>query len=92
MNAELGALGNRIRDTYRRVASEDGPTEDEIKQALATLAGAWGHVAGSVSAALEDEEVKYRLRQAAGSFASALGATITELGRELQDGLSSEEE
>jgi hypothetical protein len=83
VSTELSSLGDRLRQTYRRVASEDGPTEDEIKSALATLAGAWDQVAASLSTALNDPETRTHLRKAAGVFAAALGATVSDLGEEL---------
>jgi len=81
---EFGGLGERLKGTYRRVASEDGPTEEEIKEALATLAGAWDQIATSVSSALQDPEVRRKLKDAASSLATAVGTTINELGTELR--------
>ncbi|MGD2102837.1 MAG: hypothetical protein PVG83_11460 [Acidimicrobiia bacterium] len=81
----FGGLGQRLKDTYRNVASEGGPTEEEIKEAFGTLIGAWDQVAESVTTALQDPEVRERLRSAAGSFANAVGSTISELGSELED-------
>lgn len=69
--------------TYQQIADEHGPTEEEIKQAFATLAGAWDQVAESLSSALQDPEVRGQLKKAASSFATALGATISELGTEI---------
>lgn len=82
---EFGDLGERIKETYRKVASEDGPSEEEIKEAFGTLIGAWDQVAGSVSTALQDPEVRARLKTAASSFATAVGTTISELGDELRE-------
>lgn len=82
---EFGDLGARLKETYRKVASEDGPTEEEIKEAFDTLIGAWDQVAGSVSTALQDPEVRARLKSAATSFATAVGTTISELGDELRE-------
>lgn len=82
---EFGGLGERLKDTYRKVASDGGPSDDEIKEALDTLLGAWDHVAGSVSTALQDPEVRQKLKAAASSFATAVGNTISELGTELRD-------
>ena len=81
---ELSSLGERLRLIYERVASEDGPTEEEIRRAFATLAGVWDQVAESLSAALDDPETRAQLRRAAGSFAAALGASISGLGEELE--------
>lgn len=84
VSSELSSLGDRLRDAYRRVASDDGPTEDEIKHALATLAGAWEQVAASFSIALNDPDTRAHLEKAAGSLATALGATISALGGEVE--------
>lgn len=84
MSYELSSLGHRLRDTYSRVASDDGPTEDEIKEAFATLAGAWDQVAASFTTALNDPATRAHLKQAASSFAAALGATISDLGMEFE--------
>jgi len=82
---EFGGLGKRLKDTYRKVASANGPSEEEIKEAFGTLMGAWDQVAESVTTALEDPEVRERLKTAASSFASAVGNTISELGSELRE-------
>lgn len=82
---EFGGLGERLKDTYRKVASDDGPSEEEIKEAFGTLMGAWDQVAESVSTALKDPEVRERLKAAASSFASAVGNTVSDLGSELRD-------
>jgi hypothetical protein len=76
-------LKERLRNTYQDLASDDAPTEDEIRSALATLAGAWDQVAASFSAAMADPETRSQLKKAAGSLAAALGATVTGLGKEL---------
>jgi hypothetical protein len=74
-----------LKDTYRKVANDQGPTEQEIKQAFGTLVEAWDQVAGSVSEALHDPEVRQRLRDAGSAFAAAVGRTISDLGTELRD-------
>ena len=82
---EFSELGDQLKDTYRKAASEDGPSEAEIKDAFGTLASAWNQVAGSVSAALQDPEVRQRLKDAGSAFATAVGNTIAELGTELRE-------
>jgi hypothetical protein len=82
---EFSELGEKLKDTYRKVATGEGPSEEEIQQAFGTLASAWGQVAGSVSSALQDPEVRQRLKDAGTAFAAAVGRTITELGSELRD-------
>lgn len=85
-HADFGGLGQRLKDTYQKVAAESGPSEAEIKEAFETLIGAWDQVAESVTTALQDPEVRERLKSAASSFATAVGKTISELGSELKDG------
>jgi hypothetical protein len=80
---ELSSLGERLRRIYQQVASEDGPTEEEIRGAFATMAGVWGQVAESLSTALDDPETRAQLKRAASSFATALGESISGLGEEL---------
>jgi hypothetical protein len=84
-------LGDRLKDTYRRVASESGPSEDEVKAAFSTLIGAWDQVAASFSTALNDPDTRAHLKQAASSFAAALGATVTGLGEEMNGGSATAE-
>ena len=79
-------MGDRLKDTYRRVASASGPSEDEVKAAFSTLIGAWDQVATSLSTALNDPDTRAHLKQAASSFAAALGATVTGLGDEMSGG------
>jgi hypothetical protein len=92
----FGELGHRLKSTYRKVADEQGPTEDEIKGAFSTLAGAWDQIAGSVSEILRDPETRDGLKRAAGSLASALGSTLSDLssefGAERANPAASEEE
>jgi hypothetical protein len=83
VTAEWAELKERLRNTYQDLASDDAPTEEEIRSALATLAGAWDQVAASFSAAMADPETRSQLKKAAGSLAAALGATVTGLGKEL---------
>lgn len=90
----FGDLGHRLKSTYRKVADEQGPTEDEIKGAFSTLAGAWDQIAGSVSEILRDPETRDGLKRAAGSLASALGSTLSDLSSEFgpEPGKSGESE
>jgi hypothetical protein len=81
---EWSSLKERLWSTYRQAASDAGPTEEEIKKALSTLAGAWDQVATSFSAALSDPDTRTSLKRAAGSFAAALGATVSGLGDEIK--------
>jgi hypothetical protein len=80
---EFEALAETVKETYRRVAADGGPSEDEVKRAFGTLLAVWDQVAESVTAALRDPEVRERLKAAASSLATAVGNTISELGAEL---------
>jgi hypothetical protein len=86
VSAELSSLGDHLRRLYSQVAPEDGPTETEIKEALVTLAGVFDQVGPPLAAALDDPETRIRLKKAAGAFASALGAAISDLGEALDHG------
>jgi hypothetical protein len=90
VSSEFSSLGDRLKETYRKVAAEGGPSEDEIKGAFATLVGAWDQVAGAFTTALNDPDTRAHLRSAASSFAAALGTTISGLGDELKDGADDE--
>ena len=82
VSSRFGELGHRLKSTYRKVADEEGPSDDEIKGAFATLAGAWDQIAESVSDILRDPETRDGLKRAAGSLASALGSTLSDLSSE----------
>lgn len=92
MSSQFQAFGARLSETYRRAATDHGPSEEEIKDAFATLAGAWSHVAESVVTALRDPNLKDHLKEAAGSLAAALGTMLSKLGEEIQPQESAEEE
>ena len=66
------------------MADDRGPSEEEIKDAFVTLAGAWDQVAESVTIALKDPDLREQLKEAIGSFASAVGSTVNDLGTELR--------
>lgn len=54
-----------------------------MRDAFATLAGAWNQVAGTVGTVLQDPDLRAQLKLAASSVAKAVGTTISELGAEL---------
>lgn len=85
VTSEIGSLGNRLKDTYRRVAGDGGPSEEEIKGAFAILLDAWDQVAESVTTAIQDPETRTHLKEAASSFATAMGETMSGLGDELKN-------
>lgn len=93
VSAQFRSLGDSLKNAYRKAADEGGPSEDEIKSAFATLAGAWDQVAESFGDALRDPETRDRIKEATSSFATALGATLADLGREIgRDGTDDADE
>lgn len=83
-SGEFSELRQQLKDTYRKVAEDKGPTDEEIKEAFTTLAGAWDQVSESMSLALKDPEIREQLKDAASSLATALGTTLSEFGSELK--------
>lgn len=75
---DLLGLTERLRSTYRRAAAEDGPSEEDVRAAFHTLAGAWNQMAGSVATAIQDPEVRGHLKKAASSLVAAVSATLSE--------------
>lgn len=93
VSSDISVLREQLKDTYRNVAQNGGPSDEEIKAAFSTLAAAWDQVAESMSTALKDPEVREQLKETASAFATALGATMSEFGEELRrTTISGEEE
>ncbi|MGH8914668.1 MAG: hypothetical protein ACRDZM_09160 [Acidimicrobiia bacterium] len=86
LSSELSHIGDRLKDAYHQAASDGGPTDEEIRDAFATLAAAWDRLAASFSAALGDPRARAHLKNAAGSLVTALKAIVSDLG----DGLDVE--
>jgi len=89
---DMRGLMTRLREVYRNISNERGPSENEIRDAIGTLLAAWDKVAEAVSNALTEPEVREGLKEAASSLATALGSTISELGQELRAASGSSEE
>lgn len=68
------------------MADDSGPSEDEVRDAFATLLGVWNQIAGSVSEAVRDPETREQLKKAATAFATAVGTTIADLATEFSTG------
>lgn len=79
LTEDLLVLSDKVRGTYRRAVEESGPTEEEVRDAFRTLAGAWNQLAGSVGAAFQEPETKDHLKKAATSLVNAVGASLAEL-------------
>ena len=76
---DLLRLTEKVQGAYRSVADEAGPSEEEVREAFRTLAGAWNQIAGAVGAAISDPEVKSQVKRATSSLVSAIGATLAEM-------------
>ncbi|MGA7227721.1 MAG: hypothetical protein WBZ45_05880 [Acidimicrobiia bacterium] len=80
---QFSSLKGRLTDLYQQAAADGGPSESDVKEALSTLAAAWDRVADSVTTALGDPDTREGLKRAASSLATALGATVVGLGKDL---------
>jgi hypothetical protein len=81
---QFASLKDKLRDTYRQQAADEGPTEDEVKDAFRTLGKAWDRLADAVGAAVRDEGVRQQAKAAATGFFDAVGAAFSDLGSELR--------
>ncbi len=91
VSAEFGELLNSLQEAYRATSNGKGPSEAEIRDAVSTLLGAWDNISEAVTAALAQPAVRNHLKGTAASLATALSATIAELGKELRSGSAEEE-
>ena len=78
------SIGEKLRDRYREMSGDAGPSEDDVRSALETLGDAARAVADSVGTAMKDPEVRDQVKDAAASFVTALGQTFSRLGDELR--------
>jgi hypothetical protein len=77
-------VGDKLKDRYRDVVGEEGPSEDQVRQALKTLGSAVQAVFESVGAAMRDPDTRTQVKDAAAGFASAVGQTFSDLGEEIR--------
>ncbi|HVR32366.1 MAG TPA: hypothetical protein VMS74_06620 [Acidimicrobiia bacterium] len=78
------SIGDKLKDRYKEMSGEDGPSEDQVRLALETLGDAARAVADSVGSAMKDPAVREQVKDAAASFVTALGQTFSQLGDELR--------
>ncbi|HUO45718.1 MAG TPA: hypothetical protein VM470_02670 [Acidimicrobiia bacterium] len=76
---QFSSLGKKLKDRYQAVAGTEGPSEDEVRDALRTLGGAWDRVMDAMATAFKDEEVRSSVKQAASTFTEAMGAALNEI-------------
>jgi hypothetical protein len=79
------SIGDKLKDRYRELSGDGGPSDDEVRTALETLGEAARAVADSVGSAMKDPDVREQVKDAAASFVTALGQTFSQLGDELRE-------
>jgi hypothetical protein len=84
LGRQISSLGEKLKSRYRSEAGASGPSEEEVREALRTLGGAWDRVTSALAAAARDEEVRRAARQAANSFAEAIEAALSEIPTHLR--------
>ncbi len=84
MAERWSSVGDKLKDRYAEMVGDQGPTEDQVKEALRTLGTAVQAVVESVGAALRDPETRTQVKDAAAGFASAMGQTFNDLGEEIR--------
>lgn len=68
---ETRRLSDELGRSYRRIVSNDAPTEAEVVPARRTLAAAWDEMASAAEAAGRDEAVRRHVRNAVTSLRDA---------------------
>lgn len=76
---DLTSLLDDLRSGYRRIAGEDGPSEQEVIEALRTLQKAATRVFDAVVESGKDQAVREHLVNAVGWLGSAATTFATEL-------------
>jgi hypothetical protein len=85
-------VGDKLKDRYSEMVGDQGPSEDQVKDALKTLGTAVQAVVESVGAAMRDPETRTQVKDAAAGFASAVGQTFSDLGEEIRKAPETEPE
>ncbi|MFP3914252.1 MAG: hypothetical protein ACLFWM_05210 [Actinomycetota bacterium] len=78
-------LMDELRRAYASIVGEDGPTEQEVAEALRTLGAAGSTVARALGSAGRDEAVRRHLIRALGSLGEAASAFLEELAPAVGD-------
>jgi hypothetical protein len=79
----LGSLFKEHYETREAGEESDGPSEEEVKDALQKIGDGLKTAFATVGDAAKDPEVKDEAKQTAKSFFDAIGATFAELGDEI---------
>ncbi|CAN5803775.1 MAG: hypothetical protein ACR2NT_13675 [Acidimicrobiia bacterium] len=81
---QFASLREKLKDTYRQQSADEGPSEDDVKNAFRTLGKAWDRLADAVGTAVKDESVRQQVKGAATGFFEAVGSAFSQLGSELR--------
>lgn len=81
---QFSSLGSKLRDRYTEIVGDDGPAEDDVREAIKTIGTAAQSMFESISASMRDPEVRDQVKEASATFFSAIGQTLGELGEELR--------
>ncbi|MGH8923798.1 MAG: hypothetical protein ACREA0_07825 [bacterium] len=84
LGEQFASLREKLKDTYRQQPDEDGPSDDEVREAFHTLGRAWDRLTEAVGTAVRDEGVRQQAKGAATGFFEAVGAAFSQFGRELR--------
>jgi hypothetical protein len=80
----FAVLGSKLRTRYQEIVGEDGPAEEDVREAFATIGTAAQSLVDSIGESMRDPEVREQLKEATSTFFSAIGKTLSQLGDELR--------
>ena len=88
--SEVGDQFKKLGSIFRRHYEERGASEVEeaggdVEAAVSSAVESIKQAFGAVSDSVTDPEMKEEARQTAGSFLEALGATFSDLGKEITE-------
>jgi len=78
------ALGSKLRNRYQEIVGDDGPAEEDVREAFTTIGTAAQSLVDSIGESMRDPEVREQLKDATSTFFSAIGKTLSQLGDELR--------
>lgn len=81
---QFSSLGSTLRERYTEIVGDDGPAEDDVRDAIKTIGTAAQSMFESISASMRDPAVRDQVKEASATFFSAIGRTLGELGDELR--------
>ncbi len=81
----FSSIGSKLRDRYAEIVGEDGPAEDDVRDAIKTIGTAAQSMIESIGVSMRDPDVREQLKDASSTFFTAIGQTLSELGDELRN-------